>query len=259
MRGRPKGSKNSVKLAAQLAIARESERTEAAQQETIRGHDLSNTATLRLEKCQSAIFPLLDEHGAPSRFGFEMSYVPWADTVSREDWFQAMTFDDDEKSARLADLLRRPENRNVPMSILAGQANIRVPQLFLIYRAYMRYAAQLAITRKAQKIADDTATDAESRFVCCTRCDGAGEIRVMKGKKPHPLLLVCPTCEGTGRERRTGDVKSREWALQSSGVIKTEAAPLVNINMGGVDSVLDELEHMESGPVVNVAPSPDDA
>ena len=182
----------------------------------------------------------------------KVQFVPWVDTVPRDEWREAMMYDDSDRSLRLLDLLNETANAEISIVTLAASVGLRVPDLFDIWVFHMKKLAKVASLEKSHYVARDMSIDALSRDVCCARCDGAGEVKV--SRREGVEWIVCPTCEGSGRERRVGDVKSRQWTMESAEVIKHDAPVAVNVNMGGADSILDELERYER-PAINVTPN----
>lgn len=200
-----------------------------------------------------ADIPLLQSNGEPSEITIPIQYLPWADTLPRTDLADALTEDDGPKALEFLRALSDPLKQDLPLSILAAQAGIRVPELMSIWRAHMKVAAMGVALSQAPLIAQHTVEDAKSITVCCGRCDGAGTMRVLR--EEGLAWITCKTCKGSGEVQRPGDPKSREWVLRAADVIAAEKTGVtVNLqNNFGADSVLDELDRIERNTVEVVA------
>lgn len=223
-------------------------------------------APLRLPSAKSgpldypyAEVPIPDSSGRPSNMTLPVQFLPWADTVPRDDLRQALIEDDSPKSLVFLESLSDPTKHDLPVSVLASQAGIRVPELMNIWRQHMKVAAMAVALSQAPVIARHTVEDAKAVVVCCGRCDGAGTIRILR--EEGLVWITCKTCKGSGEVTRPGDPKSREWVLRAAGVIAAEQTGVtVNLqNNFGADSVLDELDRLDHGAVEVVAIPDDDA
>jgi hypothetical protein len=195
------------------------------------------------------------QDGTSSTLSMPVQYVPWADQVSRQDVWNALLEDDTDRATAFARALVDPRYSDIPVSVLAGRYDIRVPDLMEIWRRHQRIAAVGKALERAPDIVADAAEDALSREVCCSRCDGAGMMRVQDSNGVD--WRKCVNCKGTGTERKPGDTKSRDFVLRSAGVVDSDRpTTVVNVQMGA-DSVLDELDRLEQSTVtVTAQPEP---
>lgn len=202
---------------------------------------------------------LLDSDGNPSDLTLPIQFVPWADTIPRTDLAQALVEDDGPKALEFLKSLSDPLKHDTPISVLAAQSNIRIPELMSIWRSHMKIAAMGVALSQAPLIARDTVEDAKTITVCCGRCDGAGTMRVLR--EAGLEWITCKTCKGSGEVQRPGDPKSREWVLRAADVIAAEKTGVtVNLQTNfGADSVLDELDRIDRNTVEVVAIPDNDA
>lgn len=188
-----------------------------------------------------------------------VQYLPWADTVERSQLQEALVEDDTAESREFLTRLSDPLQMDLPISTLAQRSGIRVPRLMEIWRCHMKVAAMGVALARAPLVARDTVQDALTQIVCCTRCDGAGTMRIVTADGPS--WITCKTCQGSGEIRKPGDAKSREWVLRAAGVIAAESSPVTIINNQqntGAVSVLDDLDRFERGGAVTVVAIPED-
>lgn len=203
--------------------------------------------------------PIPGADGKPSGLTLPVQFVPWADTIPREELTQALIEDDSPGALEFLRSLADPLQMDLPISALAGKAGIRVPELMAIWRNHMKIAAMGVALSQAPLIARDTLEDAKSVIVCCSRCDGAGVIQVQK--QAGPEWLECIACKGKGSQRKPGDPKSREWILRASEVIAADGPSVLIQNSNNItaDSVLDDLDRLERNAVEVVALPDSDA
>lgn len=186
-----------------------------------------------------------DSNGQPSELTYPVEHFPWADTVARSDWRDAVLRADSPKALQFLTALADPLQHDVPISVIASRSGIRIPELLSIWRDHMKATAMAVALTQAPLVAQHTLEDAKSITVCCGRCDGAGTMRVLR--EEGLVWITCKTCKGSGEVQRPGDPKSREWVLKAAGVIAAESNNLtLNLqNNIGADSVLDELDHLD--------------
>lgn len=189
--------------------------------------------------------PIPSQDGRPSGLTVPVQFVPWVDTIPKDELHQALLEDDSPRSMEFLALLANPLKHDLPISALAMQCGIRTPALLEIWRNHMKVAAMGVALSQAPLVARDTLEDAKSVIVCCGRCDGAGSIRVLR--ETGYEWIKCATCRGKGEVRRAGDPKSREWVLRAANVIAADQGVVVNLqNNIQTDSVLDELDRLDA-------------
>lgn len=205
-------------------------------------------------KAEVNVLPVAEDRS--TGFSMPVMYLPWADTLPRTDLQEALIREDSTRALLFYEALSDPKRGDVPISVLAQQCGIRTRELIEIWRHHKQVEAiGIAITGSPE-VARHTVEDAKSITICCTRCDGAGVVRVLRELGPE--WIQCITCKGTGAVRRAGDAKSREWVLRAAGVIKADGSGVViNQNFSRADSVLDELDRCAA--VDTVAIPEDDA
>jgi hypothetical protein len=201
--------------------------------------------------------PVPTDDGKPSGLTMPIQFVPWIDTLPAEELHQALIEEDTPRTTQFLKLLSDPVCHDLPMSTLAGRCGIRVPELMEIWRSHMKIAAMGVALSKAPVVAQHTIEDAQSQIVCCSRCDGAGEISVIR--RGGPVWITCMNCKGKGEVSRPGDPKSREWVLRAAGVVAADQGLTIINNQNNVratDSVLDELERLDRNTTIDIVDIP---
>ncbi len=160
--------------------------------------------------------------------------------------------------AFLGDLID-PTKAATDITTLAKRRAIGLVEMMQIWRSHKLTSAMGVHIDGAPSVAADVVLDALSTIICCTRCDGAGVIRVTR----HDVQewIDCPHCQATGATRKPGDPKARDLVYQTVGFTKASGGVSVNIqhNTSNVESVLDELERATAIPVGSVEIPMDDA
>lgn len=171
--------------------------------------------------------------------------------LAQQDTTKAMVF-----LTSLCDLTKS----KIPITDLAKRAGIGLTEMMQIWRSHCHTAALGIAIEGTVPITGDLVEDAKSTLTCCTRCDGAGQMRIQLEDGYH--WVPCINCDGSGATRRPGDSKSREYLYKATGFIKPDAGIQVHthINTHSVDSVLDELDRLPPVvPVSSITLSEDDA
>jgi hypothetical protein len=150
------------------------------------------------------------------------------------------------KATQFLEALCHPKNIDVDIAVLAERYHIGFGELMAVWRNDKLVDAMDNILSTVPQVARDTALDAESSQTCCSRCDGAGVMRVQKGDDIFEWVK-CISCKGIGAVRKAGDSRSRQYVFEATGMIKSAAGINVNITTGAastVASVLEELDHL---------------
>jgi len=147
------------------------------------------------------------------------------------------------KASQFLSKLINPKYKDVDIAVLAQKCGIGFGELMQIWRNDRLTEAMANMFEAAPTVAEHTAIDAQSTKVCCSRCDGAGVIKINKRDKHS--WVQCINCSGSGSVRKAGDAKSRQYVFESTGIVKPSAGMSITVNTGtasSVDSVLDEME-----------------
>jgi hypothetical protein len=110
------------------------------------------------------------------------------------------------------------------------------------------------------EVTSDMAIDARSKDTPCDRCDGFGwvyaedlpdDIAETAGIYPmgEKKVRTCPLCDGTGKQRKPGDVESRKMLLEMAGHIGKRGASagvriVQNFGGAGIEAATDRMNQV---------------
>lgn len=144
--------------------------------------------------------------------------------VGRREMASALRYKGDPESIALAEELEDNENDAIRLFTLCRNARMRAADLITAYRDHQLAAGLTNIARRAPKILDDVAADAESIRVPCPGCDQTGEIIT-----PDGMSIPCNACYGHGYIVKSGDKDARDLIWDALGMKK--GGQNININM----------------------------
>jgi hypothetical protein len=149
-----------------------------------------------------------------------------------------------DRALRFLSALINPKNKGVDVADLAEKHGISYNDLMTVWQNDRLSAALAHLYDGAVTVAEHIVKDAESTYVCCSRCDGSGVMRAQYGDT-KAKWVKCVNCNGAGITRKVGDSKSRQQVLEATGIVKSGGGVTVNVGSSAasaVDSVLDEME-----------------
>ena len=209
--------------------------------------------------------PLLLESGKPSRLAMPKatisrvvydkelarnakahSYRGYLKTLNLEELKFALARDDSPKAIAFLSSLVDPANQGIDIADIALYHKIGLAELLQIWRNDRLATAMERMFAGAPDAAADTVVDARSGVACCPRCDGAGQIQVIR--QEGQVWIECVNCAGKGSVRKLGDAKSRDQVFKSTGILKNEPGMSINVStqVSSVESVIDELDRLPS-------------
>ncbi len=162
----------------------------------------------------------------------------------------ALSRDGSMKAQRFLAALIHPDNVDKDIADLAEQYKIGFGDLMALWRNDKLNEAIGNLFDAAPTVAAHTAIDAESTQTCCSRCDGAGVMKV--NIREEFSWIQCVSCNGTGAVRKIGDAKSREYVFNATGITKMAAGMSVIVNTGAASSVESVIDEMEQAPAIPV-------
>ena len=130
------------------------------------------------------------------------------------------------------------------MSAACRRNGISLQKLNELYQKHNLALGMIGASDRLPKVLIDTAWDAESQYILCERCDGAGEIqrtRIVEDK-PHTVVETCPKCKGEREVRVPGDPTARTKIFEMYGLTGRQQGPLVALqqNFGNLGDTLED-------------------
>ncbi len=153
--------------------------------------------------------------------------------VDKDEWKEVLGyFPENTKAAQLLVLLASPLHTKATLGKLAVMSGLSTHELILFLNNSKKQEGVVRMSRRLPDIMEETAEDALSSLVPCTRCDGEGKVKV-KGEERD-----CPRCQGKGRTLVKGDLDNRKLVLEMAGLIgKRGSGQAIQINVGGSRSL----------------------
>lgn len=144
----------------------------------------------------------------------------------------------DEDEGLLMRMLADPANDDRQLAAIAAQLGFTVGGVLRLLSKARGAAALVrsmdAIYRAVPQVAEDLMQEATSRRFQCQECNGVGQI--LPPADSEELPKPCKACWGTGEVVLHPDIEVRKTALQVAGVLKTEKAAGVNVQVNNISS-----------------------
>ena len=134
----------------------------------------------------------------------------FASTVSKEELGGMLAHSGDERAWRALEMLLDPAYRNHTFAKVCGKVGLSQMDILDLFRRYKLDLGVIKMSRRAPKIMEDIAIDAQSRMEACKGCQGKGVINTRR----------CPQSEGEGVTRVPGDQRSSKSLVETVGLIK---------------------------------------
>ena len=183
------------------------------------------------------------------------------DAVGEKPMCVALRESGNERAVQLAMRLTKAK-RNLSLARLCREEGVSLQDLNDMWKKYNLAVGQARQAALLPDAMEDTAIDALSTYVVCTRCDGTGLItRPVKDEKGNvePVEATCPACKGSREVRQAGDKGAREMLFESMGVIKrggggaSATVNMLSIGEGGFEDMMNASQKLVQGSRVEDA------
>jgi hypothetical protein len=175
------------------------------------------------------------------RKGHNEALTRFFQALGEDEIVQALHHSADPRVVQLLQYLFDPKYADEGFTKLCKECNLHLGDIVDVFRRYKLDLGIAAMSRRAPKIMDDTAKDAESQKAVCMACQGTGEVIDPRSDMDDPKLIICPNCVGEGTFRVPGHDKSRELFYKTMGL--TKSTPMVaqqfNITSAKVPTIED--------------------
>lgn len=177
------------------------------------------------------------------RRGHKEALTRFFHSLGEDEMVQALHHSGDPRVLMLLEYMFDPKYRNDSFSKLCKECNLHLGDVVDVFRRYKLDLGIIAMSKRAPKIMEDTAKDAESSTALCLTCMGRGEVLDLdsnpNSSDSTPEAMTCPNCVGEGTFRVPGHDKARELFYKTMGLTKRE--PLIaqqfNIDVSKVPTV----------------------
>ena len=164
------------------------------------------------------------------------------DEAGHQEISESLLCSSDPRVSQLLEMMYDPGLKSHSFPRLCREVGLSLGDSVDAFRRYQLDLGIIAMAKKAPKIMEDTAKDAESTTAPCTTCRGTGEVQEPPADPDEePQVVICPNCVGEGIFRIPGHDKSRELFYKTMGLIKKGPllAQQVNISSPEVPTVED--------------------
>lgn len=168
--------------------------------------------------------------------------------VPQDEFTKALAQSEDAKFVQMFAARCDPAYRELSFSALCRKFGVTLQDVDDLWRKHQLHVGMLNMMNHVPKILDDVAGDAESRFVCCPRCDGDKHLTT----EQEGAVRTCPVCEGEGKVKIAGDKYARDLVFETIQLIG-KRVPQVAIqqnNFGmnaGLEDVLLQTQKLITG------------
>ncbi len=165
-----------------------------------------------------------------------------SESIGREEMVESLACTQDPRAGRLLEMLFDPAYRQHTFSALCERVHLSATDVVDLFRRFKLDQGIIAMARRAPKIMEDTAQDAESTTSLCMTCQGTGEVlEPTTDPEEKPQVVICPNCMGERTFRVPGHDKSRELFFKTMGLMKKEPliAQQINIHSNQAPTVED--------------------
>ena len=139
------------------------------------------------------------------------------DEAGHQEISESLLYSSDPRVTQLLEMMYDPGLKNHSFPRLCREVGLSLGDIVDAFRSYQLDLGIVAMAKKAPKIMEDTALDAESSKSLCMTCKGTGEVL------EHPqgdTVSICPNCMGEGTFRVPGHDKARELFFKTMGLGK---------------------------------------
>ena len=143
------------------------------------------------------------------------------DEAGHQEVSESLLYSNDPRVTQLLEMMYDPGLKSHSFPRLCREVGLSLGDIVDAFRRYQLDLGIVAMAKKAPKIMEDTALDAESSKAICMTCQGTGEVL------DHPQgESTCTACMGEGSFRVPGHDKSRELFFRTMG-LTGKKGPLV--------------------------------
>lgn len=169
---------------------------------------------------------------------------------SERDIKEALLSEGSDESIQFLRLLMDPNKTQVSITRKAQMAGVTLKRLRDLMVSFQMAKAQGRLISKLPEFAVSLHTDASTKRMECGRCDGLGfvvdKIFTEGSENPQMTQRICPRCFGSKVQTQPGDRDARKTIAETVGWTGKHTAPIVNVNIGGVESIIKEVDKMKT-------------
>ena len=138
------------------------------------------------------------------------------DEAGHQEISESLLYSSDPRVTQLLEMMYDPGLKNHSFPRLCREVGLSLGDVVDAFRRRQLDLGIVAMAKRAPKIMEDTAEDAESTTAPCTTCRGTGE--VLEHPQGEPAASICPACMGEGTFRVPGHDKARELFFRTMGL-----------------------------------------